>query len=192
MLRILVADDHPIIRHGIKQILSDSREMAVRGEASNGEEVLEQLSRNEYDIVLLDISMPGRSGLDIMKEIKSRCPNIGVLILSIYPEEQFAIRALKAGAGGYLTKESAPDELITAIRKVSSGKRYISSAMAEQLAARLGNDAERPLHDKLSDREYKVMCMIAAGKKVREIAEDLSLSGKTISTYRTRILQNSD
>jgi len=189
MIKVLIADDHTIVREGLKQILSESSDIIASGEARNGKEVLNKIIKNDYDVVLLDISMPGRGGIDILKEIKSIKPKLSVLILSMYPEEQYAVRALKTGASGYLTKESASDELINAIRKVYLGGKYISSTLAEKLAFYLENDIERTPHDKLSNREFHVMCMIASGKTVNKIAEELSLSPKTISTYRSRILE---
>jgi DNA-binding NarL/FixJ family response regulator len=189
MIKILIADDHPVVRKGLKDIIQATSDMTVSGEASKGQEVLENVKRIDFDVVVLDIAMPGRSGLDILKELKSGKPELPVLILSIHPEEQYAVRVLKAGASGYLTKDSAPDELITAIRKVSRGKKYISASLAEKLAYDLEIGAEKPLHETLSDREYEVMCRIASGKTVKEIAEELFLSGKTISTYRARILE---
>ena len=189
MIKILIADDHPIVRKGLKEIIEVTPDMMVGDEASNGQEALEKVRKSDFDVVLLDISMPGRSGLDILKELKSEKPELSVLVLSIHPEEQYAVRVLKAGASGYLTKESAPDELIAAIRKASIGRKYISSSLAEKLALYLEIDDERPLHKTLSDREYEVMCMIASGKTITEIAEKLFLSVKTISTYRSRILE---
>jgi DNA-binding NarL/FixJ family response regulator len=189
MIKILIADDHPVVRKGLKDIIQATPDMTVSGEASDGQEVLENVRKIDFDVVVLDIAMPGRSGLDILKELKSGKPELPVLILSIHPEEQYAVRVLKAGASGYLTKDSAPDELITAIRKVSGGKKYISASLAEKLAYDLEIGAEKPLHETLSDREYDVMCRIASGKTVKEIAEQLYLSVKTISTYRARILE---
>jgi len=189
MIRILVADDHAIVREGLKQIIADIPDMVVADEASSGQEVLKKTSKHDYDLVLLDITMPDRSGLDILKELKSQRPELHILVLSIHPEEQYAVRVLKAGASGYLTKESAPDELITAIRKTALGGKYISSSLAEKLAFDLETGAEKPLHQTLSDREYQVMCMLASGKTVKEIAEELLLGIKTISTYRSRVLQ---
>jgi len=188
MIRILVADDHAIVRQGLKQILADTLDIVVAGEANNGAEVLKKVLKNDYDVVLLDISMPGRSGLDILKEIRSLKPKLPVLVLTMYPEEQYALRALRAGASGYVTKESAPDELIAAILKVLTGGKYVSSSLAEKVAFYLETGSEKPLHQTLSDREYEVMCMIASGKTVKAIAEGLSLSPKTVSTYRSRIL----
>lgn len=189
MIKILIADDHAIVREGLKQILAETPDMVVADEASNGQEVLNKVWEKEYHVVVLDISMPGISGLDILKQLKSQRPRLPVLVLSMHPEEQYAVRVLRAGASGYLTKQSVPDELITAIRKVSLGMKYVSSSLAEKLASDLGIEAEKPLHETLSDREYQVMCMIASGKTVREIADELFLSVKTISTYRSRILE---
>jgi two-component system invasion response regulator UvrY len=189
MIKILIADDHAIVREGLKQILSESPDLVVVAEASTGQEVLEKIGKNDLDLVVLDIAMPGRGGLDILKEIKSQRPRLSVLMLSMYPEEQYAVRVLKSGASGYLTKESAPAELVKAIRQISQGKKYISPSLAEKLAIDLEISPDRPPHETLSDREYQVMCMIASGKTLREIADGLSLSIKTISTYRSRILE---
>jgi two-component system invasion response regulator UvrY len=189
MIKILIADDHAIVREGLKQILSESPDLVVVAEASTGQEVLEKIGKNDLDLVVLDIAMPGRGGLDILKEIKSQRPRLSVLMLSMYPEEQYAVRVLKSGASGYLTKESAPAELVRAIRQISQGKKYISPSLAEKLAIDLEISPDRPPHETLSDREYQVMCMIASGKTLREIADGLSLSIKTISTYRSRILE---
>lgn len=189
MLRILVADDHAVVREGVKQILGDVSDMVVKGEAKDGPETLEKAMHDDYDVILLDISMPGRNGLEILKEIKTNLPKIPVLILSMHPEEQYAIRALRAGASGYLTKASAPQELIGAIRKASRGGKYVTASLAEKLAFELDADMEKPPHEALSNREYQVMLMLASGKTVGEIAEELCLSAKTISTYRTRIME---
>ncbi len=189
MIRILVADDHAIVRKGIEQIIEETSDIVVADQACNGQEVLEKVSKNDFDLVLLDISMPGRDGLEILKELKSRNPKLNVLMLSMYPEEQYAVRALKSGASGYLTKESAADELIAAIRKVSSGHKYVSVALAEKLASELAAPGDRPLHETLSDREYRIMCMLASGKGQTEIADELSLSIKTVNTYRARLLK---
>ena len=187
-IKILIADDHTVVRRGLEQIIAETPDIVVTGEASNGWEVLDKVSNGNYDEVILDIAMPGKDGMEVLNQIKHEKPELPVLILSMYPEEQFAVRALRSGASGYLTKESAPDELVSAIRKVSTGGKYISSALAEKLAFLLQN-MERPLHEALSDREYKVMCLIASGKTVTEIATELSLSIKTISTYRSRVLE---
>ena len=189
MIRILIADDHAIVREGLKQIVSESSDMAVTDEASDGHEALDKALNGDYDVVILDITMPGINGLDALKQIRSHRPKLPILVLSMHPEEQYAVRVLKAGASGYLTKESIPDELITSIRRVSLGMKYIGPSLAEKLASYLEADHERPLHDILSDREYQVMCMIAVGKPQKAISEELSLSKKTISTYRFRILQ---
>jgi DNA-binding NarL/FixJ family response regulator len=189
MLRILIADDHPVVRQGLRQIIAETSDMVVVDEAGNGWEVLSKVRASSYDVVLLDISMPGRSGVDILKELKDERPGLPVLILSIHPEEQYALRAFKAGASGYLTKESAPDELVAAIRKISTGGKYVSSSLAEILASELGISNEELPHKTLSNREYQVMRMIAVGKTVTELAEELSLSVKTVSTYRSRILE---
>ncbi len=189
MIRILVADDHAIVREGLKQILADVSDMTVCDEAASGAETLAKIRKREYDVVLLDISMPGRSGLEILKDIKTEHPKQPVLILSMHAEEQYAVRALRAGASGYLTKASAPDELIGAIRKVSYGRKYVSASLAEKLAFALDIDTKNPPHETLSDREYQVMLMIASGKSVKEIAAELCLSVKTISTYRARVME---
>ncbi len=189
MIKILIADDHRIVREGLKQILAETSDMIVTDEASNAQEVLKKIWDNDYDVLLLDISMPGRSGLDILKQLKSDRPKLSVLVLSMYSEEQYALRALRAGASGYMTKESAPDELIEAIRKVSTGRKYISPSVAEKLAFSLESGDEKPPQETLSDREFQVMCMIASGKTIKAIADELALSVKTVSTYRARILE---
>jgi len=187
-IRILIADDHPIVREGYKKILMSQPDMDVTGEAGNGQEVLDLIQKKDFDLILLDISMPGRSGLEILKELKSQKPHLPVMILSIYPEEQYAVRAFRDGASGYLTKASTPKELISAIRKVSQGGRYVTEALAEKLTYFLG-DVDKAPHEKLSDREYQVMLLIASGKTVTQAAEELCLSVKTISTYRRHILE---
>lgn len=189
MIKILVADDHTIIRQGIRQIVGSTSDITLADEASSAREAWKKISEHTYDVVLLDISMPDSSGLDFLKQIKHEKPNLPVLILTMHPERQYAIRALKAGASGYLTKESAPDELIAAIRKVHGGGKYISSVLAEKLAYILEKSAEELPHETLSDREYQIMCMIAKGKRLKDIADDLYLSPKTVSTYRSRILE---
>jgi two-component system invasion response regulator UvrY len=188
-MKILIADDHTIFREGLKHILTEYPDLIVADEARNGREVLEKIWNNDYDMVLLDISMPGMTGLEALKQLKNDKPKLPVLVLSMHPEEQYAVRALRAGASGYLTKESAPDELMTAIRKISQGRKYITSSLAERLALEMEADSEKPLHDVLSDREYQVLRMIAEGKTVKHIAEELSLSIKTVSTYRARIME---
>ena len=189
MIRVLIADDHPIYRQGLLQILMEVPGMFAVDEAGSGEEALSKALDNDYDLVLLDISMPGRGGLDALKALKTHLPKLPVLILSMHPEEQYAVRALRAGASGYLNKECAWDELVNAIKKVLEGGKYVSSALAEKLAANLYGNADKPLQEILSDREYQVFRMIASGKTVSAIAEELSLSIKTISTHRVRILE---
>jgi two-component system, NarL family, invasion response regulator UvrY len=189
MIRVFFTEDHAIVREGLKQILADTKDIVVAGEAADGEEALAKITTGDYDIIVMDISMPGRNGLEILKELKEKKPELPVLILSMYPEDVYAIRSFRGGASGYLSKESAPTELITAIRKVSSGGKYISAGLAEKLVVNLGDDAGKPLHEKLSDREYQILCMIASGKTGTQIAAELTLSAKTVSTYRTRILE---
>jgi two-component system, NarL family, invasion response regulator UvrY len=189
MMRVLIVDDHAVVRRGLRSLLSDEFLGAAFGEASNATQALEQLQKKEWDVALLDISLPGKSGLELLKELKAQWPRLPVLVLSGYPEDQFAVRVLKAGAGGYMTKESAPEELGKAIRKILAGGRYVSPALAESLALGVRKDPTRMPHEILSDREYDVMSRIASGKTVTEIAEELSLSAKTISTYRARVLE---
>ena len=191
MIRVLIADDHAVVRQGLKQILGNTPEMLVAGEATNGQEVLDKVRAETWDVVVLDISMPDRSGLDILKQLRSERPKLPVLVLSMYSEDQFAVRVLKAGACGYLTKDSAPDELVKAIRKVVSGGTYVSAFLAEKLAMEIGigTDSSKLPHEALSDREFQVLRLIAAGKSVKEIAAELYLSVKTVSTYRSRLLQ---
>jgi two-component system, NarL family, invasion response regulator UvrY len=189
MIRVLIADDHAVVRQGLKQILGDTPEMLVAGEATTGQEVLDKVRAETWDVVILDISMPDRSGLDILKQLRSERPKLPVLVLSMHSEDQYAMRVLKAGASGYLTKDSAPDELVKAVRKVVSGGRYVSAFLAEKLAFEIGTDSNRLPHETLSDREFQVLRGIAAGKSVTEIAAELYLSPKTVSTYRARLLQ---
>ena len=192
MIRVLVADDHAVVRRGVVQILAESPHIVVAGEAATGGQVLQAVRENDYDIILLDIAMPGGSGLEVLKQLRSLDPNVRVLILSMYPEKQYAVRALKAGAAGYLTKDSAPDELIEAIDRISQGGKYITRSLAQELAGELGGKAGQDPHEALSDREYQVMRLLAAGKNVTEISAQLSLSVKTVSTYRARILEKLD
>lgn len=189
MLKILIADDHAIVREGLKQILADMPEPKQLEEASDGNEVIEKIFTDHFDLVLLDISMPGRSGLEVLKSVKQEYPTLPVLVLSMHPEEQYAIRSLKSGASGYLTKESTPKELVSAVRKVLTGNKYVSASLADRLTEYVDKTLDRPAHEILSNREFQVMCMIASGKTVTDIAEILSLSSKTISTYRSRILE---
>jgi len=186
--RILIADDHAIVRKGLVQILADGPDKVTVDEAGSGEEALDKVRENDYHLVLLDISMPGKSGLEVLQELKSDKPALPVLMLSIHPEEQYAVRALRSGASGYLTKGSAADELLDAIKKVLTGGKYISSSLAEKLAFGLLGDAGKQLHEFLSQREYQVLLMIASGKAPRDIARELSLSVKTVSTFRSRLL----
>jgi len=189
LTKILIVDDHTIFREGLKLILAENPEVVVGGEADSGQEALKEVSENNYDIVLLDISLPERNGLEILREIKNRRPDIHVIMLTMYPEEVYAISALKIGASGYLTKKQAPDELMQAIKKVSKGEKFISSSIVEKLILIAENGSEKLPHETLSDREHQVMCMIASGKTVSKISEDLSLSINTISTFRKRILK---
>ena len=182
MIQVLIADDHAIVRKGLCQILAETCDIVVKDEASQGTDVLGKISQNSYDVIVLDISMPGISGLDLLKQIKVDKPQLPILILSMYPEDQYAIRVIKAGASGYLTKESAPDQLIEAIRKVAEGGKFITPSLAEKLAYELETGTEKLLHETLSDREYQVLVLISSGKTVTEIANELYLSVKTIST----------
>jgi len=190
MIKALIADDHVMFREGLKQILTDTSDIKVAGEAGNSSEVVRLAQKESYDIIVLDISMPGRDGIDILDELKKRGDR--VLILSMYPEAQYAVRAFKMGVAGYLTKSRAASELITAIRTIASGRRYISTQVAEQLAIDLENKSGKSPHEKLSNREYQVMCMLASGLTVKNIAEELSLSISTISTIRARTLYKMD
>ena len=191
MINILLADDHPYLRRGLTQILTDEFSGAVIGEASNIPELLEQAMKQRWDVIVLDLNMPGRGGMDALHELKRLYPDLPILVLSVSPEDQFAVRVLRAGGAGYLTKESAPKQLVLAIRTILAGGKFITPKAAELLAAHIhqhGN-SEQPLHDSLSDREYEVFRLIAAGKTITEISEQLSLSVKTISTYRSRVLE---
>jgi two-component system invasion response regulator UvrY len=190
-MRVLIADDHAVFRRGLRETLAEAFSRVTFGEAKTAQETLEHVRRQNWDVVILDISMPGKSGLDILDELKRLRPRLPILFLSMHPEEQFARRALKAGAAGYLTKESVPEELKEAVRKAVAGGRYVSATLAEKLAVDLREGADTPLHELLSDREFQVLRMIASGKTVKEIAEELSLSVKTVSTYRARILEKS-
>ncbi|MFL6673472.1 MAG: response regulator [Massilia sp.] len=187
-IRVFIADDHAIVREGLKQILAEQRDIVVAGEAENGLDAVRLFRKSKCHVLLLDISMPDRNGIEVLKLVKKEKPELAVLMLSMHREDQYAIRALKAGAAGYLTKQSAPRELVTAIRQVAAGQKYVSAALAQALATQVGADHEAPVHDTLSDREYQTLTMIASGKTVSEIARELSLSVKTISEYRARLL----
>lgn len=189
MIKILIADDHAIVREGLKQILSETDDMVVAGEASTGTEALARIRQQDFDVVLLDVSMPDQNGIDTLKHIRREKPSLPVLILSMYPEDQYAVSLLRAGASGYMTKESAPDQLVLAIRKVAQGRRYVSPSLAEILVMEVGGDIEKPLHESLSEREFQIFCKLSSGKSVSEIANELFLSVKTVSTYRARILE---
>jgi two-component system, NarL family, invasion response regulator UvrY len=190
VIRILIADDHAIVREGLKQILADTKDMIAAGEAGNGLDAVQLARRADADVLLLDISMPDKSGIDVLKQIRKENPRMAVLMLSMHREDQYAIRSLKAGAAGYLNKQSAPAELVGAIRLVASGRKYISPALAQELANQVGDEnRETPPHETLSDREYQTLVMIASGKTVGDIAAELALSVKTISMYRSRLLQ---
>ncbi|HZW14153.1 MAG TPA: response regulator transcription factor [Noviherbaspirillum sp.] len=189
-IRILIADDHAIVREGLKQILADTRDIVVAGDAENGNDAIKLARGAEAEVLLLDISMPDKSGIEVLKQIKKETPKLAVLVLSMHREDQYAIRSLKAGAAGYLNKQSAPAELVDAIRQVASGRKYISPALAQELANQVGDEnREVPPHETLSDREYQTLVMIASGKTVSDIAAELTLSVKTISMYRSRLLQ---
>lgn len=189
MIRILIADDHPIVRRGLKQILAEEPDFSVVGEAQDGAGVRAALLEQPCDVLVLDINMPGSSGLEMLQEITESQPDLPVLIMSIHPEEQFGVRALRAGAAGYLTKETAPEELVNAIRKVHGGGKYVSPSLSEKLVSAIQTDSDRPPHELLSNREYEILCLLASGRTVSQIAEQLILSVKTVSTYRTRILE---
>ncbi len=189
MIRILIADDHAIVRSGLKQILEEDREMKIVAEHSNGIDALNWLHTNNCDVVLLDISMPGKSGIDVLKQLHDEKPKLPVIVISIYPEDQYAVRLIKAGAAGYLTKESAPGVIVGAVRQVASGKKYINATVAEMLADEFGAQNKKLPHEILSDREYQIFLLLASAKTATEIAASLGLSVKTISTYRSRILE---
>jgi two-component system, NarL family, invasion response regulator UvrY len=187
-VKVIICDDHPIVREGLQKIIGKSGDIVVWAEAGSGPELMEKLGEEHFDVVILDISLPGASGLDVLKTLQGLTPRPAVIVLSMHPEEQYALRALKAGAASYLEKASAPDELVTAIRKVARGGRYIGAALAERLAGALDAAGEKPGHENLSDREYQVLCMLASGKAAKEIAAELFLGSSTIGTYRSRIM----
>ena len=188
-MRIIVVDDHPIIREGVRRIISENKELSVVAEVGDGDEVLRTIRNLPCDMVLLDIGLPRKNGLDVLTQIRSEKPNLPVLVFSMHSEEQYALRVLRAGASGYLTKDSAAVSLMEAIRKVVRGGRYVSPDVAERLAFRLRMETGKPPHESLSDREYQFLCLLSKGKTVSQIAKELSLSVKTISTYRTRVLE---
>jgi DNA-binding NarL/FixJ family response regulator len=189
VIRVLLADDHAIVRAGLKGILADTGDIEVAGEAANGQEVLARVSAQDFDVAVLDLSMPGRNGIELIKLVKAEKPKLRILVLSMHSEEQYAVRALKAGASGYLSKESAADELVAAIRRIAGGGAYVTPETAERLALGAAPRAETATHTLLSDREFQVFRMIARGASVSEIARELSLSVKTISTHKTRIME---
>jgi len=189
VIKVLVADDHAIVRRGLRQILAETPDIVLAGEASTPQEIIQKVRDERWDVVVLDINLPGGNGLELLGEIRRERPGLPVLILTVYSEEQYAVRAIRAGAAGFLTKESAPDKLIEAVRKVAGGGRYVSSELAETLASLLAGESPGPLHERLSDREFEVMKMFAAGKTVSQIALELALSVKTVSTHRTRLLK---
>ena len=188
-MRILIADDHAVVRRGLKEILAEEFHKARFGEAESGAETIQQVRQGDWDVLILDISMPDRGGLEVLKDVKAIRPKLPVLVLSVHPEDQYAVRTLKAGAAGYLTKETAPDKLVEAVNKAVSGGQYVSVSLGERLADDVRKGRDGLPHEGLSDREYEVVCMIASGKLVSEIADELSLSVKTVSTYRTRALE---
>ena len=192
MKRILIADDHAILRKGLKETIEEELGETTFGEAANGREVLEQVRKQPWDLVLLDIGMEGRSGLEVLEDMRRARPKLPVLILSMYPEAQFAVRALRLGASGYINKQSAPEELVVAIRKVLAGGRYVSASLAEHLATEIQGDIPKAPHEALSDRELQVMRLIASGKSLKEIAAELCISVKTVGTYHTRLLVKLD
>lgn len=189
MARILIADDHPIVRQGLKQIISETDDLVVAGEASTGQEVLEKISKFEYDVVLLDVSMPGGTGMDILKKFKTLRPNLPILVISIHPEKEYASRMFKLGVSGYLKKDSAPEEILDAVRRICRGKKCITSSLAEILVGDYSTNTERPPHESLSNREYEIMRLIASGKTAKDVAKELSLSKKTVHTHRSHILK---
>jgi DNA-binding NarL/FixJ family response regulator len=188
LIRVLIVDDHAIVRQGLKSILSDTDDLVVAAEADCSGRALQQIREGEFDVVLMDVNMPDRNGIDTLKLIRKEAPRLPVLMLSMHAEDQYAIRALRAGAAGYLSKQSAPELLVSAIRQVASGKKYVSATLAEQLAEAITED-DRPPHERLSDREFQTLVMIASGKTLTQIGEELNLSVKTVSVYRARLLE---
>jgi two-component system, NarL family, invasion response regulator UvrY len=188
MIKVIVVDDHPVVRRGLKQIIEDEPDMEVAGEAKNAEECISLVRKTDCTLVLLDITLPDRSGFDVLKQLKYEHPGLAVLILSIHPEELYGLRLIKAGASGYLMKEGAPDELVKAIRKVNAGGKYVSESLAEKLVSHL-DASDKPPHENLSNREFQILCMIARGKSLKSIADELNVGEKTVSTYRSRIME---
>jgi len=189
MIRLLIVDDHTIVRHGLRQVVSESVDIEVAAEAGSSAEAVRLLRENTYDLVLLDISLPDKNGIETLKQIKREKPELPVIMLSMHGEDEFGVRALKAGASGYVHKQSAHDQLVAAIRQVASGRRYISPDLAEELARSIGEPSEKRPHELLSDREFDTLRMLASGKSLTQIAESLSISPKTVSVYRTRLLE---
>jgi DNA-binding NarL/FixJ family response regulator len=188
MIKVIIVDDHPVVRRGLRQIIEDEPDMEVAGEAKNAGEFFSLLRKVNCTLVLLDISLPDKSGFDVLKQLQYELPGLPVLILSVHPEDQYAVRFIKAGASGYLMKEGAPEELVKAIRKVNAGGKYVSASLAEKLVSHLGASDKQP-HENLSDREFQILCLIAGGKSLKGIADELCISEKTVSTYRARILE---
>ena len=189
MIRIMITDDHAIVRQGLRQILSETDDLKVTGEAETGFQAIKIVRQKTFDVMLLDISLPDRNGIEILKQVKKDQPSLAVLVLSMHTEHEFAVRALKAGAAGYLNKQSAPAQLVTAIRQVAAGDKYVSPAVAQELANAVGTDADQPLHASLSDREFQTLCQIAGGKTLADISAEMFLSPKTVSVYRARLLE---
>jgi DNA-binding NarL/FixJ family response regulator len=189
VIKVLVADDHAVVRRGLQQILAETPDILVAGEASTAQEVIDLVRAQRWDVVILDVSLRGASGIELLADLRREHPDLRVLVLTVYSEEQYAVRAIRAGAAGFLTKESAPEKLIEAVRKIASGGRYVSAELAETLASILAGDAKGQPHERLSDREFEIMKMLASGRSVSQIAQDLALSVKTVSTHRTRILR---
>lgn len=189
MIKVMITDDHAIVRQGLKQILSETGDISVTGEAESGFQALQLVRQYEFDVILLDISLPDRNGIEVLKQIKKEYPSVAVLMLSMHNESEFALRALKGGASGYLSKQSAPAQLVTAIRTVASGHKYITPILAEELANTITVGSDQPLHTTLSDREYQTFCMIAAGKALSDISAAMCLSPKTVSVYRARLME---
>jgi len=189
MIKVLIADDHPVVREGLKQILSKATDMVVGGEALNGQEVLDKVRSEKWDVIILDLNMPGKDGFEVLKEIRREKAKLPILILSIQSEEQIGVRVLRAGASGFLSKESAPKELLNAIRKIHTGGKFVSASLAERLAMEVEAKTDEEPHKLLSNREYQVLCLIASGKTINEIADQLSISDKTVRTYRERLLE---